>query len=387
MSIAEARGQGGSAAGNDPFLTALQGKLMSQSDLISSSNTGIEDKINEAIKGVNSANASSAAALDSSFGREFDFRVANAEFARTGAMDSRTGYATNNAFIRNLDLNTEKSLKDLDQRKQELILQGDAAAASKISELQLKGLEFKQQAEQQAFSNLLALGGFGIQQKQLDQGQQQIDNQKSQFETTTALAERKQNFDEKSAISSIALQYGVTVGPDDTIETIVTKAAPFASAKQQLELEQIRASISASKATVAKAYADMNENKALDAASLEALARTYQNNPNAVLGVVKTTAQLGQILGKVGEISYSDNKGLIDGFAKDGTPLKTVVENLSSSTSLSPDQKAQLIDYANTAYKDVPQYTPGVTLGGIGRGVWSAKTNAENALANFGRLN
>lgn len=228
-------------AKEDPFITALQEKLMGQADMISSASTGIEEKISSAMSGVRQSQQASASRIESQFGREFGTAVQNASTRREGVMDARTGYATNNAFIRNLDLNTEKSLKDMDQRKQELLLAGEAAAAEKISDLQIKAIEFRQQAQQQAFANTLSIGQFNLnmqaEERAGTQFTQTMDFNKAQFQYT-----------KESKMAEIATQFGITLEPTDTLDTLVTKASnseysKLNREKARLEIANLRKSL------------------------------------------------------------------------------------------------------------------------------------------------
>lgn len=147
---------------NSGFLKAIQDKLLGQSGAVSSTNSELQTKLESAIAGVSKSAESSNKALESQFGRELGYRQDIGQQAVTAGRAAGSGGILNLAALRELTQTTDKSLKDLEQRKQELILQNDAQAASKIAELQFSALEFKQRAEQQTFSNLLGLGNFNL---------------------------------------------------------------------------------------------------------------------------------------------------------------------------------------------------------------------------------
>ncbi len=122
------------------FMKAIQEKLLGQSGVISSTNTQLESRLNNAIKGVNQARDASGKAIESSYNREADFQSGQAGLNIQTQLEGRSGFATQMVAFRNLVETTDKSLKDLEQRKQELLLQNDATAASKVSDLQFKAL-------------------------------------------------------------------------------------------------------------------------------------------------------------------------------------------------------------------------------------------------------
>lgn len=219
------------------FMSQIQAKLLEQSGIISSTNSTLESKINDAIAGVGSARDSSNAALNISYDRQKGYALDKASSDLTaGRAAGAGGGVMNMAALRELTKTTDKNLNDLEQRKQELILQNDAQAASQVAGLQMKALEFQQQAQQQVFSNLLGMGNYAL----------EADKQN--------LARSSQSFQEKSAISSIGLQYGVSVLPGDTLESITQKAMAtgFVTKQHALELAKLQSEINANNAQAAK---------------------------------------------------------------------------------------------------------------------------------------
>lgn len=216
----------------DTFLEALQGKLLNQADMVSSSSTGLESKIAEAIGGVQKSGAASTAALESAGSREIAFQKEQFAQQKTGVLEAQRGFATNTAALTALDVRTEKSIRDLEQRKQELILQGESATASKISELQMKAIEFRQQAEQQSFSNLFNMGQFAL-------NVQAENRAKSQFSQTIELQKTQQAFDQSTKYAEIALRYGLKSIPGETLGSLVARAQPIASQLQKAELAKL----------------------------------------------------------------------------------------------------------------------------------------------------
>lgn len=146
----------------DTFLNTLKDKLMSQAGAISSEDTNIEKKIQEAVTSVKSGNTASAAAITSAYDRQISDATVQGNNDKAAFAESQRGFGVNTAAARAVSDAAEKRVKDLEQRKQELILQGDAAAAGQVSGLIMKELEFEQQARIQTFSNLLNIGNFGI---------------------------------------------------------------------------------------------------------------------------------------------------------------------------------------------------------------------------------
>jgi len=186
----------------DPVINQIQSKLLQQSDLVSSSASNIEAKIGEAISGIQKGQEAGAARIESQFGREKAFQAEQFAQQKTSARESQRGFAVNTAAMRQLDERTEKSLRDLEQRKQELILAGESTAASQIAGLQVQSLQFQMQAQQQAFSNMLGIGQFQAGLKQLQIETQREARLQTAQELDATLAQAKFEFDKVTTLEN-----------------------------------------------------------------------------------------------------------------------------------------------------------------------------------------
>lgn len=344
----------GTAASSDSssFISQLQQKLLGQSDLISSENTGLEDKINTAIAGIQSGQDSSSQAITSQYNAKEADATTTGQQQMTSTQDAQRGFATNTAALKQLTDSTNKQVNDLEQQKQQLILSGQADASSKISAMQIQAIQFQQQAQQQVFSNLLGMGQFAQSQQQIALSQQQNN-----------IAQQGQDLQSQSAISAIATKYGLTVSPGETLQSITTKAAPFASTEEKQQMALATAQINAANAQTAKAYSDVQANKPLDAVSLAALASQYNTNPQAVLSTVKTTDQLGQILQVAGQQIVQANQNVILNNKANNVSKADAINNVTSTQGLSPDQTKTLLDYVESSYgPDSAQKKPANTF-------------------------
>ena len=220
---------------NDVFMEELQKNLMKSADLVSSEDTSIERSIRGAIGSIQAGQEANARRIESAFGRELEDERRQFSSTITNELEQNRGFAINVTALRELTQTGQKRLDDLEQRKQELLLQGSAEAAGKIAELQLKELDLQQQARQRTFTNLLSMANFGLQARQ----EQRLS--------------RAQSFTERSKIAEIGLQFGIPVSENDTLDSIITRVAPLATEKQQLELARMRADINRINAETSKA--------------------------------------------------------------------------------------------------------------------------------------
>lgn len=159
------------AATVNPIADLLAERLSAQASGISTSaSSNLQASINQAIAGTQQAGEFSRQALLSERNREVSFARDRQGAKLTGALEGRTGYATQRIALRELTETTDKEVKDLKQRYDELILQGDAATAQRVADLQMQKLEFLQAQEQNFYSNLI--GVANLQQEALSMAQQ-----------------------------------------------------------------------------------------------------------------------------------------------------------------------------------------------------------------------
>ena len=118
--------------GND-FLAGISKELIKQSGIVSSTNSELETRLNKAIAGVQSSADSSNKALQSEFERNATGILEKGNTDMTSGRAAGSGGLMNIAALRELTKTTDTNLKDLAMRKEELVLQNNAAAASNAS--------------------------------------------------------------------------------------------------------------------------------------------------------------------------------------------------------------------------------------------------------------
>lgn len=142
------------------LLATIQGQLLNQGGIITSQGAEIDERIGSAIEGLKTGNESANKKLQSEFERNAGYLGDKFTEDQLGGRAAGSGGVMNLAAFKNLVDSTDKSLKDLAMRKEELVLQNNVKAAEKITEMELAAIEYKQKASQQYFSNLLGLGNL-----------------------------------------------------------------------------------------------------------------------------------------------------------------------------------------------------------------------------------
>jgi hypothetical protein len=268
-------------SGGDDFMSTLQKSLLNN-QAVSSQDTGIETMINDSISKLQQGNDASKGAIDSAFERQKGYTEQGQQRNRTSQLE-RGGGTTSVVTLKAMDEIDRREIADLESRKQELILQGDATTAKEISGLIIQKYQFRNQAQQQVFSNLLSMGNFGM----------QVQQEKRMAQT--------QSFAEQSAINSIALKYGLKIDKGETLDTITAKASPFASEEQQLEIKKTKAEIAKANAEAAKALKGDTSN-AVDPLTIDIMATAALKDP-LVLGQIKDPLQLAKVRNRMEEIN------------------------------------------------------------------------------------
>ncbi len=319
------------------LLTSIVQKQLQDSGMVSSTPSIIDTNISNAIAGVKAGNAASDLSVTSAYDRAIAASKTEQGQSIQNNLEGRTGFATNMVALRSLVDTTDANLKDLQQRKEEALMNNDATAAGKIADLQLQAITFKQNALQNVFSNALGMANYGIQS------------------ANEARLSKQQTFQEKSTISDIALKYGLTVSPGDTIDSITTKAMPFASAEEKASLAKIQSDIAVNNAQAARYIQDGIDAKNfnLDAAIKAAIA-----NP-AVLGSIKDSNQLIQVVNGIETSNKNSVTSQIQSSIDNGT-YKTkdaAIADITASTAgnnptMNPAYLPDAIDYINKNWKE-----------------------------------
>lgn len=212
-------------ADTNEFLKALQDRLLGTSGMATSATSQIDKTIQGTIDTLQSSNDTTQAGIKASFDRQKIDAATQGQTALTSATESQRGFAVNSAVLSQVRDATTKSLRDLDLRETEALAAGQTDVATKIADLKLQKLDFQQKAEQSTFTNLLNASTQFLQQEQ-----------ENRLMST-------QQQEAKTQMSTIALKYGITLQPGDTIDSVVARAQPFASKEEALQLEQVKSEI------------------------------------------------------------------------------------------------------------------------------------------------
>ncbi len=228
----------------DPMLETIRENLMGKANLISSSDSGLEDAINNAVASSKQSRTASESRIRTDYKSDKDYMLGQAESGLTDFSESRNGFGTQLASLRNLVETTDKNLRDLDQRREDALMANDAASANRISELQLKAIEFKEQKMQQGYDNMFKLANFDLQVNA-----QKTSAEQFQFELglkrDDAVFRREQlTSQEEQTMAALAVEFGEELLPTDDLQSLTKRIAPKADAKRKKELELLNAQIS-----------------------------------------------------------------------------------------------------------------------------------------------
>jgi hypothetical protein len=231
-------------SGSDALMAQIQAQLTSQSGIISSSDKTIQDQIKSAISSVQTSNAASTGAIDATYKLKEQNQIEQNTRDLTSVTESQRGYATNTALLDHIKETGQKAINDLELQKQSLILSGNAAAASKISDLQVQEASMMVQNRQKVFDNLISMAGVA-------QAGQQMALSRDQFRLQVQNAET----DLQSKMGTIALQYGIKVKAGDTLPDVVNRASTNAKSLYDLSVQDASLGLKLKQAQITLAQA------------------------------------------------------------------------------------------------------------------------------------
>jgi len=273
------------------FLGALKDRLLGNAGVVSSQPSNIDSFIQSTVDELKAGREATERGIAAKFERGRIETRESGQNLLTAELESRRGFATNTAALREVVNQNEKSLRDLDLREQEALATGRTELASTIAGLKIKQLEMRTDAEQRVFQNLLAGAGLSLQAEETG-------IKRAEF----GLAQRQQSFVEKQAISQVALSFGVPIREGDTLDTIISRVSPLASEKQKLEIAKMRAEINRANAEAAKAMRGDGGDARFDSLTASILAQAVKDGKLALTNM-KTPEQAGQVYGAFLEMS------------------------------------------------------------------------------------
>lgn len=335
-----ANNKGTGNGGSDDFMSQLQSALMSSSGMVSSENSDIENTLNSAVANLNKSNDASKGATTLDYKIQEDAAAQKGQNDITSVNEASRGYAVNTGLLKNMNDTMDKQINDLEERKQQALLTADATTANNIAALQFQALQMKNDNTQKIFTNLISAAG-------VIQNQQQINN-----------AAKKQSFDEQSTMTSLALKYGLSVNPGDTLSTITQRAMPLASKEEQLNLKQIQASIDSSEASAAasraaaqKSLSDAAAGSTLSSDDIDNLATTYNRVGGAILANIKDPTAQSTVIQRAAEMKISDT---VNNLYASGLNPDQVHASIVNNANMSSADKALALTQAAKAATNIP---------------------------------
>jgi hypothetical protein len=287
---------------------ALEERLLGAVDGISSSSSAIDSTISNAIEAQKQSQVAGASRIETDYAYEKDFLQGKSQAKINTAQESRRGFATQFAALRNLTDSTAKDLRDLEGRRQDALLANDSTAAENIAKLQMEKLDYEQKAKQAYFDNLLGLADYSAKRSDeafnrnmsikeydlaitkdareasYDEWKKTYETQKFEFEKATTLAEQQMNQVRTNImLRELKLKEAEqgSLAPDPGFATVSIQNSIGAAANTKLT--QIQAQIASGaikenspehEAATVKAYMELRREASTSQAADDAIART-----------------------------------------------------------------------------------------------------------------
>lgn len=292
----------------NPVLEALTTRLTGQNQgVATSASSNLQNTIEQAVRETQQAGDATAMQIQSERQREVGFAQDRAAARFTGALESRRGFATQVAGLRELTETTEKSLRDLDARYKEAILMNDAQTAERVAGLRIKSLEFAVEQEQNFFRNMLTLAGlFQAEESQnLERARQASDERRffAGMQHEQFMLDRRLREEERMVMAQVAGEHGVAIEPGDTLERVVGRVSPMVSQERALRLQGMLTEIQMNQARTKQALAGQAGPGPMDASTIDSLAlaqmmgfgdvgNVLRDDPTAIGLVARRVSQL-----------------------------------------------------------------------------------------------
>ena len=352
---------GASVVSTTPTSDLLIQKLLGSS-VISSEATPFEDKLAAMEKGITQRAEKSAALVTS----KYDIQIAKTGAEGRQKLESAqagSSFGMNTAALDKLQKDTDANLKDLEQRKNELILQGEIEASRDITQLQVQAVQFKMQAQQQAFSNLLGIANFA-------QSAQQQRAQESQFARTLS-------FQENQARNTISQKYGVSARPGESFDDFAARAlnSMDANSPAAMDIKKAQSDIALNNAKIREAAQG-----SFEGITESALAEASRANP-AIFGALaaknpEKAMRVQVSISKMEKVDVEDT--ITDGLARRAS-LADTIDVLTKDTRIW--DKGSAVMRATKRYAETPlPLTEGVLSQGLPQTAFAAGKGTLNIM-------
>lgn len=292
----------GATTETNPIISLLEKRLTGQAESVSSAQGNVESLINTAITGLQKSQEAGAARITTDYRQQKEDILGQGQRDVNTFSESRSGFGTQFAALRNLVGDTDKSIRDLETRKQDALMANDAATASAIAEMQLKKAEFAMEKEQTFYNNLFQMAGIEVQQSAQKQAATQF-KEKLDFDVA------QRTIDRQDRMAGLAAEYGVEMAPGDTYETLLGRISATVKADKAAEAAYKAASLA--KQDKEESNAGVYDNILYDALSKGG---TAQGAANAVLSFLQksgntlTRSELNDVLTKAQEMESQFKK-------------------------------------------------------------------------------
>jgi hypothetical protein len=226
--------------GDDPLLKSLTDRVMGQADIVRSGTDRISDAFETAREEIIEGKESTKEATGLQFEALRDTAEDVSRTEQQAFTESRRGFATNTAVLRDLKDSAQKRIDDLTKMEQEAYAKGNAEAAEKLASLRLQEIEYTMDAEQQIYNNMIQEMTLGLQLKEGQRSEQRLQMERQQLlQDEVRIATEKRMF-----MAQISSQHGVSLEEGDTLESLLTRVSEKdLSPREQAEIDLLYAQI------------------------------------------------------------------------------------------------------------------------------------------------
>ncbi len=336
---------GGTAPTTPSTSDQIMSQLQSQSGVVSSSDADIQTQYQGAIDQLKTAGAADQVAIENKYNPLIANQQIKGQQNLEGGLETNHGYGLNAALLQTINKQSDDDMQSLIEERDSAMATGQADTAKSISDLMVKALQDKASNTQKVFDNLLNIASFGETAKK------------------NAADIANQQFTQQSTMTTLAAQYGITVDPGETMQTLANKIAPVATKEENAKMNLEVAQTYEAHANGLKAVADANAaNTKTEPAKLQSIADSiniyggiHSQGGQALLASLKNASDQADVISLASQAQAK--KTVVSSYVDNGVPIDTARADLLkqfNAGTISSSELTFLNAALPEAYKNAP---------------------------------
>ena len=134
------------------IIDALSKRVLGDNGMVTSDTTSIDSALSD----LRASNDATKAGIVATYNKNRQSLIQSGQQNVTSFQEASRGFAVNSAVLRQLNDETSKALGDLNTQEQIALSNADAATASKVADMKVQLMQFRNDTMQRQFTNALS---------------------------------------------------------------------------------------------------------------------------------------------------------------------------------------------------------------------------------------